>query len=358
MTAIQAALNELSCGDQIRSRPCRNCYICGAEGHSLYQDLKDRYFAAPGVWNMKKCRNALCGLVWLDPIPEKNDIGKAYLSYYTHSDEAVAPIRVTLARRLIRAVKTGYLARKYGYGSSEIGLLGKSLGLAAYLMPPRRANVDFSIMYLPHSRGGRLLEVGCGSGNMLKGMADLGWRVEGVDFDPAAVENSRRKGLKVHIGFLKDMRYAEDCFDAVTMSHLIEHVHDPLELLKECHRILRPGGRLALVTPNINSAGHRIYGSSWFHLDPPRHLRIFTVDSLRTLLQEAGFQKTKIGTTIRDAGTAYVASRSVQRTERYEMGSRQPWSARFWGKAMQAMEWAWLKLDSQAGEEIAAMAQK
>jgi SAM-dependent methyltransferase len=315
--------------------------------------LKDRYFAAPGIWDLKKCLNATCGLVWLDPLPVREDIGKAYCSYYTHSDFVEAENN-TLARRLSRAVREGYLAYAYGYNNGG----ARSLGLLAYLVPFRRAEVDLRMMYLPFTPNGRLLEVGCGSGSTLKALVDLGWRAEGVDFDPAAVENSKRKGLKVHLGVLEDLRYSPDYFDAITMSHLIEHVHDPLDLLKECRRILKPRGRLALVTPNIRSAGHRIYGSSWFHLDPPRHLHIFSVDSLTTLLQKAGFRTMKIRTTIRDASTAYIASRSVRRTGRYEMGSRQPRRERLWGKAMQGMEWAWLKLDRRAGEEVAAIAEK
>lgn len=353
MTTRPTALIDLRGRDEIRSRPCPYCTMCGAEGVSLYQGLRDRYFAAPGVWNMKRCGNTSCGLVWLDPMPVEEDIGKAYVSYYTHSDYPMA-VDDTLARRFNRTIRKGYLAYAYGYENGG----ARPLGLLAYFAPFRRAILDFRVMYLPGSLGGRLLEVGCGGGCMLKVMADLGWQVEGVDSDPAAVENSRRKGLKVHMGFLENLEYPENCFDAITMSHLIEHVHDPAKLLKECHRILKPGGRLALVTPNINSAGHRMYGSSWFHLDPPRHLRIFTVGSLTKLLQEAGFGRTKIVTTIRDADIAYIASRSVRRTGRYEMDSRQPRNVRLWGKAMQTIEWALLKFGSQAGEEIAVIAQK
>jgi 2-polyprenyl-3-methyl-5-hydroxy-6-metoxy-1,4-benzoquinol methylase len=328
--------------------------MCGGEGSSLYHDLEDRYFAAPGVWNLKKCRSASCGLVWLDPMPVKEDVGKAYQSYYTHSDPPIKVAENPLARLFSGAITKGYLSHAYGYDNGGSRLVG----LLAYLVPPRRAALDFSVMYMPYIPRGRLLEVGCGSGNMLKIMADLGWQVEGVDFDSEAVKNCRRKGLNVHVGFLGDLRYPESCFDAITMSHLIEHVHDPLGLLEECCRILKPGGRLALVTPNIDSAGHRIYTSSWFHLDPPRHLRIFTVGSMKSLLEKAGFRKVKIDTTIRDAATAYAASRSVRLTSRYEVGVRQPWSFRLWGRAMQAVEWVWLTVDPSAGEEIAAMAQK
>jgi 2-polyprenyl-3-methyl-5-hydroxy-6-metoxy-1,4-benzoquinol methylase len=340
--------------DQIRSRPGPNCYMCGAEGDSLYQDLKDRYFTAPGVWNMKKCPNATCGLVWLDPIPLKEDIGKAYQTYYTHSEDATTTEKNNVVRRLKQEIRAGYLAYKYGYNNGGARLLG----LLAYLSPFRRAGLDFGVMYLPNLPGGRLLEVGCGNGRMLKMMADLGWLAEGVDFDAAAAQNGIDKGLNIHTGFLEELQYEENCFDAITMSHVIEHVHDPLELLKECCRILKPGGRFALVTPNIGSIGHRLFGSSWFHLDPPRHLRIFSVKSLRTLLQMAGFRSINIGTTIRGAAHVQLASRSVRRTGRYEWGSRQSPNARVWGSTMQAIEWAWLNLDRQVGEEIAAVVQK
>jgi hypothetical protein len=129
-------------------------------------------------------------------------------------------------------------------------------------------------------------------------------------------------------------------------------------LLKECRRILRPGGRLALVTPNIGSLGHRLHSSSWFHLDPPRHLRIFSLDSLTTLLGRAGFRNIEIGTTIRGAAHAHLASRSVKRTGRYEWGSRQSWGPRFWSNTIEAIEWLYLNIDGRAGQEIAAAAEK
>ena len=339
---------------QMRSEPFPTCSACGGEGDFLYHDLRDRYFAAPGAWNLKKCRNVSCGLVWLDPVPIAEDIGKAYVSYYTHEDSPAGERPSALLGRLKNAVKASYLAGAYGYD-----LNGSKLpGLLAYSDPFRRSRLDFSVMYLPYRRRGRLLEVGCGSGNMLKAMADLGWQVEGIDLDPVAVEKSRSKGLEVRTGCLEDRRYPEDYFDAITMSHLIEHVHDPLELLRACHRILKPRGSLVVVTPNINSAGHRMCGASWFHLDPPRHLRIFTTNSLTSLLRKAGFRSIKITTTIRGAAHAYAASRSVRRTARYQWGSRQPLTTSLWANAMQAVEWAWLKFDRQVGEEIAAIVQK
>src|SRR2546429_421611 len=84
MSSSQPSLLDQRSPDQIRSRPCPDCYVCGGRGTLLYEDLNDRLFGAPGVWNVKRCPNPACGLLWLDPMPDEEDIGKAYAEYYTH----------------------------------------------------------------------------------------------------------------------------------------------------------------------------------------------------------------------------------------------------------------------------------
>lgn len=341
--------------DEIRARPCPDCYLCGAQGKPLYQGLKDRLFGAPGEWNLKKCPNPECGLVWLDPMPLEEDISKAYQNYYTHQDRYISN---TWPRRVYRLAKEGYLVRKYGYYTESVATWKKFLGIFVYLDPGRRAALDASIMYLPAQPNGRLLEVGCGSGQMLKLMQDLGWRVEGVDFDPAAVENAQAKGLQVRLGTLESQVYPDDYFDAITMSHLIEHVHDPLQLLRECNRILRPGGSLVVVTPNGGSWGHKLFRDAWRGLEPPRHLHVFTIPSLYCLAEKAGFKKLRISTTIRGANGLFMASRSIQRTGKHVNGGPQPRAVRIWARGMQLVEWAILKVKPDIGEEITLMGKK
>jgi 2-polyprenyl-3-methyl-5-hydroxy-6-metoxy-1,4-benzoquinol methylase len=360
MSSIQQAVSSsaFALRDQIRSRRCPNCFVCGSAGERIYNGLRDRLFSAPGDWNVKECRNKSCGLLWLDPMPLTEDIGKAYESYYTHASPITESTRESLSHRLIRDIRANYLARTYGYFAGDRRDPRKFPGLLAYANPFRRAWLDFSVMYLPFRPGGRLLEIGCGTGGMLKGMQDLGWHVEGIDFDPVAVKNCARNSLHVRLGTLEDQAYPPNSFDAIIMSHVIEHVPDPLALLRECLRILRPDGYLSLVTPHSRALGRRLFGSSWFCLDPPRHLNLFAVKSLTFLAEKAGFRSVKVVTTMRDACETFIASRSIQRTRRFQMGSRHSKIAIARGKLLQFIEWLLLKLGFAVGEELALIARK
>jgi 2-polyprenyl-3-methyl-5-hydroxy-6-metoxy-1,4-benzoquinol methylase len=222
----------------------------------------------------------------------------------------------------------------------------------------KKAALDFNAMYLPVKREGRLLEVGSGGGDNLRTLQDIGWVVEGVDFDPKAVETARRKGLHVRQGILEEQQYPDEYFDAVTMSHLVEHVHDPLQLLRECRRVLRPGGRLVVVTPNIASVGHRLFSAAWLPLDPPRHLHLFSPRALFSLADRAGFQNKRVFTTIREAGNVFMASRNIKRSGRYVWGSVQPRLLKKAAKGMAVMEWVYLVFSPLAGEELVLVAEK
>ena len=347
--------------DQVEavSRPA--CLMCGSAGWMLYEGLRDRPFNTPGLWNLKRCPNRGCGLLWLDPMPSPNDVWKAYRTYYTHAGASDTLLQQDLARRLFRQtiamLRKAYLNRKYSYYLDE-GTSAVLLGWLAYLMPWRRSEWDISVMFLPRIQGGRLLEVGSGAGHLLHELLQLGWEVEGIDVDGAAVENARAKGLKASLGTLENLHFPDNHFDAVCMSHVIEHVHDPARLLQECHRILKPGGRLSLITPNAQSLCHRMFGSSWFALEPPRHLHIFTRSTMQRILSEAGFNAANVFTTIRDADALFVASRSIRSSGRFTMHSKQPRSEKIAGRIIQILEWALLKVTSSAGEELSVIAHK
>jgi len=340
--------------DLIRSQPCLECYLCKTQGVNLYQGLRDRLFTAPGIWNVKQCPNPECRLLWLDPMPLKEDVGRAYADYYTHGESARGD---TFLHKIFHAAKRGYLANKYGYYDRVLPVWTRMLGWAAYFYPGLTAEFDFSVMWLAASRRGRLLDVGCGSGWLINQMRELGWHVEGVDFDPVSAQNANSRGLLVHLGSLEAQKFASGQFDVVTMSHAIEHVHDPLELLKECRRILKPGGQLVVVTPNTESLCHRIYKDKWLALDPPRHLHLFNLITLQHLVGLAGFRKTDAFTSTRGASGTFIASRSILRTGRHTMGGRQPNLLRTWAEIMRVLEAVLLQLNPHMGEDVVLFAE-
>jgi 2-polyprenyl-3-methyl-5-hydroxy-6-metoxy-1,4-benzoquinol methylase len=283
---------EIADETRIRTAPSPNCALCGSDGQSLYLGQKDRLFGASGLWDVKKCRNRECGLMWLDPMPLKEDIGKAYANYYTHAGRESGQ-RAGLLKRILWQMKRGYHTAKYGYRTGE-SFLARCAGKLLYLFPIRRGEVDAEVRFLHAVPAGRLLDVGCGSGAWMVSMRKLGWQVLGVDFDENAVKVARLEGLDVRCGSLEEQGFSNDSFDAVTLSHVIEHVPDPVRTLAECARILKPAGKLVLLTPNGASLGHRVFRKYWRGLEPPRHLHIFSIESLTSILKLAGFTQVTV----------------------------------------------------------------
>ena len=278
--------------NEIRSAPCPTCILCGSEGEIMYEGLRDRLFGASGSWNCKKCPDAQCGLLWLDPMPLPEDIGKAYAQYYTH-----APLptdRTSLFKRFVQLTERRWLSTKYGYPEDPADLSSSLLKKSHYLFPFYSPPAIAGVRFLPFVRNGRLLDVGCGSGGWLAIMKNLGWAVEGVDFDPKAVKAAAEINIKVQIGSVEDQKYPPASFDAITLSHVIEHVPDPIGTIMECARLLKPGGRLMLYTPNASSRCHYYFKRDWRGLEPPRHLHIFSFTSMQKLFDRAGFKQMSI----------------------------------------------------------------
>jgi 2-polyprenyl-3-methyl-5-hydroxy-6-metoxy-1,4-benzoquinol methylase len=262
------------------------CPVCGKEERKLlHAGLTDRvFFCAPGNWDLFSCID--CGSAFLDPCPTAESISQAYQSYLTHDGDlgfSTLGFLVKLRRRLAN----GYRNRTFGtrdFPASSFGVL------AAAMLPAGKAVLDASMRNLPKLQGGgRLLDLGCGNGAFLSRARSAGWSVVGVDFDPKAVEAARSQGLDIRQGGVEVLDPAAERFDAITLAHVIEHVHEPVAVLDACFHLLKPGGFLWLETPNIESNGHKMYGRNWRGLEPPRHLVIFSERGIRYALEKAGF---------------------------------------------------------------------
>jgi 2-polyprenyl-3-methyl-5-hydroxy-6-metoxy-1,4-benzoquinol methylase len=137
---------------------------------------------------------------------------------------------------------------------------------------------------------GRILDVGCGKGLLLKGLRDCGWEVVGTELSEVASLRAREAGIQVHNRAVEEIPFDPGSFDVVTLYHCLEHLANPRETLAHLHRLLRPGGWLVVEVPNVGSWYARVFRSDWFHLDVPRHFYHFTPGTLRRMLEAAGFR--------------------------------------------------------------------
>ena len=257
--------------------PC--CPVCGGNGSVHYEELRDRLYRVPGVWSLSRCES--CDSLWLNPRPHDDEIHKCYSEYLTHEGDEKTP------------------------HSDNAWLKVKDLFLAGR----RREIESYDAMFLLAERQGRLLDVGCGNGSFLCSMRDRGWDVMGLEPDPKAVRIARERfGLDVVAGSLEKADLPSSSFDAITLSHVIEHVPDPSALLGRCFQLLKSGGRLAITTPNINSLGHHFFKHCWGALEPPRHLVIFCPRSLLLVTKNAGFHILMAGTGERTASGIFMMS--------------------------------------------------
>lgn len=303
--------------NSIMTETVETCPLCGSpEKQALYSELKDRMYGFAGEWAYVECRD--CTLVFLDPRPTEESIGDAYAVYPTHTPGRPPN---SILRRTRSYITSGYLANTLGY-TEGVGNLQRLAGWLMYLHPGQREYMNGSVMYLPAYRRGHVLDVGAGAGELLAKLRDLGWTVEGVDTDPKAAESIlARSGIEVRVGTLDQQGYPSEHFDILTMSHVIEHVHDPVGLLAECRRILKPGGVLVIATPNADSLGHRYFGKDWRAVEPPRHLTLFTSQTLTDAARRAGFSQSDSRSTVRGADGNLLESRRLQKTGNTPIGT-------------------------------------
>jgi 2-polyprenyl-3-methyl-5-hydroxy-6-metoxy-1,4-benzoquinol methylase len=231
-----------------------------------------------------------CGSGYLDPRPSPDTIGLAYGRYYTHETGSVTEPTSPLSW-LRQAVGNDYRNARFNMRlHPALPLIGR---LIVKLAPRTRRRIDRDFRFLPYrSTGARLLDVGCGNGDYLRMARKAGWRVAGTEPDPQARNLACSDGMDVRESF-RDWDASSESFDYITASHVIEHVHDPDEFLKDIAKLLAPDGCLFLQTPNVDAVSHRQFGPYWRGLEPPRHLLLFNKESLRATLLKAGFRSAR-----------------------------------------------------------------
>ena len=146
-----------------------------------------------------------------------------------------------------------------------------------------------------HVGKGKILDIGCGRGLFLDIMRTYGWTVLGVEFGQEAVETaSSAYGIDIINETRMQSELSDEEFDVITMNHVLEHMYDPAETIRECARTLRKGGLLVVSVPNIRSLQAAFGNRDWFHLDPPYHLNHFSEQGLTKLLENHSFSIRKV----------------------------------------------------------------
>lgn len=262
-----------------------SCPVCKSKARIIkYQTIRDTLYSTPGEWTFWECNECHSG--YLSPRLSEAAIHLAYQNYHTHkSPVQVDSNQLDPLRFIRRKLSNGYKNWKYktNYApSSKLGIV------AAYLIPEYKSILDRQFRGL-NCNVGSVLDFGFGDGSFLKTATDMGWHATGVDPDPVTVSNARKAGFNVVQGGINVLDPASTKFDAITLCNVLEHLHEPRQDLKKCLDLLNPGGHIWIETPNFESVGHAIFKSCWRGLEPPRHLSIFTPDSLTSLLQELGF---------------------------------------------------------------------
>jgi SAM-dependent methyltransferase len=246
--------------------------VCGAaDGQPVGVGEDFEYHTSPDSFLAMRCRN--CGLVYLDPRPAPTELGRIYPPEYHAFD--FSPERFGFVYRVRRALE----ARR---------AMQWCRGLPA---------------------DARILDVGCGDGFHLRLLRDFGkptWSVEGIDASPRAVAAARRAGLTVHEGTIEGATLPSGIYDLVLLIATIEHVDDPPGVLRAARRLLKPGGRVVMVTDNTGTMDFALFrGRHWGGYHFPRHFNLFNRSTLTTLAELTGFEVDSISTVVSPVNWVY-----------------------------------------------------
>lgn len=239
---------------------CPICAIDIAEPVGVGEDFE--YHTCPDTFVAVRCGR--CGLVYLNPRPTESEFGRIYPANY----HAFA-----------------FTAEQFGF----VYKVRRRLEARRVLSWCRELPAD-----------ARILDVGCGDGFHLKLLRDYGqstWTLEGIDLDERAVAAARRSGLNIRHAAIESAELPLQAYDLVLLIMTIEHVADPRSLLSSIRDLLKPGGRVVIVTDNVGSLDYRLFrGRHWGGYHFPRHWHLFDRTSLAALSSAVGLQVEQIHT--------------------------------------------------------------
>lgn len=231
-----------------------HCLCCGSAAVNKVFECKD-YTVSSEYFEIWQCSS--CTFMFTQNVPDVSAIGVYYQSaeYVSHSDT-----KKGLVNRLYHSVRSYTL-------NAKLKLIKEITGL----------------------KQGVLLDIGAGTGAFASAMQRAGWNVTGLEPDETARVNAL-KNYKLQLEELHNLdNLHNETFDAITLWHVLEHVHDLHRYLEKFFQILKPAGRLVIAVPNYTSYDSNVYKQYWAAYDVPRHLYHFSPKSMQVLLEQKGF---------------------------------------------------------------------
>jgi SAM-dependent methyltransferase len=233
------------------------CYLCGSSDREHFITAEDDLGGTAGTFRFVRCSR--CRLVYQHPRVALQHIGAYYDDQY-------------IAHRRKR----------------DWGILTPLFERAM-----NKLDVDKDAIvsrYIELNAGSRVLDVGCAVGTFLARLHErYGARAAGVDFKDLTFAPSLRN-VDFHCGLFYEAPLENSCFDLVTMWHFLEHDYDPLRSLATARRVLKPGGRLIIEVPRLDSRTFRWFGDRWPGLQAPQHTVLFDRDSLLRAVRKSGLE--------------------------------------------------------------------
>lgn len=232
------------------------CVLCGSKSYlNFLNGGEDFEYGIKGKFNLIKCVS--CGLISLFPVPSTKQLLSFYPSSYHCYNNPVSRFTQLLAYSNLKRQ-----AKKIER------LIGKQ---------------------------GKILDVGCAGGEHFGVLNKFGnWQFVGIDFNKNVVEKGQKKGREIYATTLEKFNYTKQSFDLIIMDHLLEHVTNPVSTLKSAYFLLKKDGYLIGAVPNINSWDRVVAGRYWGGYHFPRHVYLFSLQTLTRLFVKNHFRMKKI----------------------------------------------------------------